>query len=549
MSEDAREFFAVCQPGLESWLADELRALGLEPTPDEGGCSFSGDLAALYAANLRLRIATRVLARVTDFHAGHFIDLEKHVAEVPWEDGLPHGCALSIDAVSYRSKLYHEGAIAERVGNIIGERIGARPAGEDEVGQTIHVRMVANHCTVSLDSSGELLHRRGYRQELTKATLRETLAASLVAFSGWDKKSALLDPMCGSGTIAIEAAMLARNIAPGRNRKFAFMDWPDFDKTVWRRLLLEADTETRRDCPPIYASDRDAGAIEICKANAKRAGVLSNITFTNCALSSVAIPAGPLQIVTNPPYGERIEGDGDLRNLYAALGNYFRSRENARLTFISNNPKWTGNTGCRCELSGKLSNGSIPIRFTRALDVAEVDDEQLLGEAGGHGFMGDDFCIVVDVEKQEARVWRNGEKLKTYSVSTARLGMGEVENSNMTPRGWHKIAERIGGDQPLGAEFKSRVPTGRVLAEDEWQSPSITRDVITTRILWLRGIEDGRNSGPGVDTHARYIYFHGTAHEELIGHPASAGCVRLKNRDIAELFDLLGDTTAYVWLG
>lgn len=549
MNEDARDYFAVCPPGLEPWLADELRVLNLQPSMDEGGCEFGGELADLYRANLQLRTATRVLARMDEFHAGHFSELEKRTAAIPWEKLLPRGCALDVEAVCYRSRLYHEKGVAQRVEKIVTARTGAHPPAENETAQTLLVRIVANQCTLSLDSSGASLHKRGYRQELTKATLRETLATALLAFSGWDGKSALLDPFCGSGTIAIEAALRSRNIAPGRHRTFAFMEWPGFDKAAWRKLLLEADAQVQEEGPKIYASDRDAGAIEIAKANAARAGVAGFIEFSCRALKAVSVSPGPLSIVTNPPYGHRIEGGGDLRNLYASLGNLVRARNETRLTFISSNPRWTGNTGLRCELGPRLSNGSIPIRFARALAAPVVNDRALLGEAATRGLQGDELLLIVDVEKQEVRAWQKGRKIKSCPVSTARRGMGNVEDSFMTPPGWHEVAERIGAGKPIGSEFKRRVHTGRVLPEKEWKAAGLANDAILSRILWLRGLEDGVNRGPGIDSHDRFIYFHGTIHEELLGHPASAGCVRMANRDMVELFDLVGDLRALVWIG
>ena len=545
----AHKFFAACPPGLENWLAYELREIGERPALDEGGCTFEGGLETLYRANLRLRIASRVLARVAEFSAEHFSQLEKRAAAIPWDQLLSNGCAIRVEAVCYRSKLYHEKAVAERIEKILVQKIGARPPAENETPQLVLVRIVADECTVSLDSSGELLHKRGYRQELTKATLRETLAAALIAYSGWDRRTALLDPFCGSGTIAIEAAMLARNISPGRNRKFAFMDWPEFDRPLWEKLLVEAGKQTIAECPPIFASDRDAGAVEIAKANAARAGVLENIEIAHRALKAAATPPGPLFIVTNPPYGHRLEGGGDLRNLYAALGNFVRARNETRLTFISSNPRWTGHTGLRFEIGPRLSNGSIPIRFARALPTPAPDDRKLAAEANRRGLENGGLLIVVDVEKQEARVWQNGRKIRTYVVSTSRRGVGNRDGSNLSPPGWHEIAERIGADKPLGSVFRARKHTGRIVPEKEWKAAREAGDLILSRILWLRGLEDGVNCGPDIDSHERYIYFHGTIHEELLGRPSSAGCVRMANREIVELFDLIGPHQALVWIG
>lgn len=542
--------FAASPPGLEPWLADELRTLALEPTLDEGGCSFSCDAEGLYRANVELRMANRVLVRLAEFHAGHFVELEKQALALNWAAWLPRDVSTRVEATCYRSKLYHEKAVAERIQRALTTRLNATAAAKEAPAQLVLVRIVANVCTISLDSSGELLHRRGYRQELTKATLRETLAASLIAFSGWDRTMPLVDPLCGSGTIAIEAAMLARGIPPGRRREFAFMKWAAFDAAAWRRLLLDLDSRERGPKPAIYASDRDAGAIEIAKANAARAGVADDIVFSCQPLKAAPLPEGPFFLVTNPPYGERLAGTGDLRNLYASLGNVLRKRgPEARLVFISSNPRWTGNTGLRCELGPRLSNGPIPIRFARSLPAATVDDRALRAEAAQRGLQPGEWLLIVDVAKQELRAWHNERMQVRYDVSTARRGVGSREGSLKSPPGWHEIDERIGGDKPIGSVFKQRVHTGRVVPEKQWGTTTEPGDTILSRILWLRGLEEGVNRGPGIDTHDRYVYIHGTIHEDKIGTPASAGCVRMRNRDIVALFESIGAKRTLVWMG
>jgi len=186
------------------------------------------------------------------------------------------------------------------------------------------VRLVHDRCVVSIDASGALLHQRGWRKLAGKAPLRETLAAALLLAGGWDAASPLADPFCGSGTIAIEAALLARRLAPGRGRRFAFMDWPGFDAACWSRGLAEADAAALGSAPPIRASDRDAGAIEAARANADAAGVAFDVDFACRAISDFEPPPGTGWIVSNPPYGVRLRGGGDLRDLYARFGAVLR---------------------------------------------------------------------------------------------------------------------------------------------------------------------------------------------------------------------------------
>lgn len=549
-SSVSAEAFAACAPGLEFLLVRELRALGLSPRPEPGGCTFATDTAGLYRANYFLRTASRVLLRRATFHAGHFGELEKKAATLPWKDWLPAGVPVRVEVASYRSRLWHEGAVAERVFGAIAHRLGATPADDRASGQIVLVRLAANECTVSVDSSGDLLHRRGYRLEVTKASMRETLAAALLLWSGWKPGQALLDPFCGSGTIAIEAALLARGIAPGRLRTFAFERWPSFDKDAWRQVLLEADelARQRANNAPIEGSDRDEGAIAISRSNAERAGVADAIRFEHRPLSAIEPSAPHGWIVTNPPYGERIRG-GDLRNLYDALGRQMRGRFSGwRLALLGANRVLTGHTALRFEQGPRTTNGGIPIHFMRSLDTSSLPDKALLHEARRFGDGGQAIVLVVDLARQELRVFEQGRKTAAWPVSTALNGPGETEGSGCTPTGWHEIAERIGAGAKPGAVFKERLETGRVLPPDAW-SWSAEGDLILTRILWLAGLQDGHNRGGDRDTHARYIYLHGTNQEDLLGQPASAGCVRMANRDIVDLFALIGERRALVWIG
>ena len=187
------------------------------------------------------------------------------------------------------------------------------------------VRLVNDQCIISLDTSGELLHRRGHRLETAKAPLRETLAAGLLLAAGWDDTSPLIDPFCGSGTIAIEAALMARHIAPGKDRHYAFMDWPAFDLHLWQTIYAEASAAELPAAGQILASDGDTGAIRIAQANAERAGVLADIQFSCRSFSAIEPPAGPGWIVTNSPYGVRVSPTHDLRVLYTHLGDVLRS--------------------------------------------------------------------------------------------------------------------------------------------------------------------------------------------------------------------------------
>jgi len=331
------ELFAVCAPGLEPFTEAELRALGADAVRSEpGGVAFRGSLQVLYRANLKLRTATRVLVRLGEFHARDFEQLRQRTSRLPFESCLAPGAAVRITASCSRSRLRHTGAVAERVRLAIGDRLGIEPppggphdpeaSKDQEVPPHVLVRLLHDRCVVSIDASGALLHQRGWRKLAGKAPLRETLAAALLLAADWDAASPLADPFCGSGTIAIEAALLARKLAPGRGRQFAFMEWPGFDAALWSQLLAEAEAAALDTAPAIRASDRDAGAIESARANADAAGVAMDIELACRAISDFEPPPGTGWIVSNPPYGVRLRGAGDLRDLYARFGAVLRRR-------------------------------------------------------------------------------------------------------------------------------------------------------------------------------------------------------------------------------
>ncbi len=375
-------FFVVCPPGLEKVTAAELISLGprtsdsknlrqADLTVEKGGVTFDGDMADLYRANLSLRSANRVLMRVADFRAIGFSELRKKAARVAWEKYLKKGQAVSLRVSCHKSRLYHSAAVAERVVNAIADRMEASPVvvetmdddGDLHQAQIILVRLLHDYCTISVDSSGELLHRRGYRQAVAKAPLRENLAAGILMASGWDQQSPLIDPFCGSGTIPIEAALLARRIPPGIKRSFAFLNWQEFDGDHWEMVRQEAIAQIQDHCPPILASDRDAGAIEMAAANAERAGVLENIRFS-CGAISMIEPAGKGWVVTNPPYGTRISSNKDLRNLYAQMGNILRKKcPGWRTAILTGDPNLLRQTRLDLELTVSTYNGGIPVRL------------------------------------------------------------------------------------------------------------------------------------------------------------------------------------------
>jgi len=236
----------------------------------------------------------------------------------------------------------------------------------------IVARLVHDRCTISVDSSGDLLHRRGYRLATAKAPLRETLAAGMLMAAGWDLAATLIDPFCGSGTIPIEAALMRLGLAPGRGRPFAFMDWPDFDKPLWENLLAEGHGQAPAGRASILASDRDAGAIEAAQANAMRAGVSAEITFTcravSDALGNIQPGSGAGWVVTNPPYGVRVSADKDLRNLYARFGSLLREAcPGWRVAILCSDERLVRQTGLPLDTNLSLVNGGVVVRLARGV--------------------------------------------------------------------------------------------------------------------------------------------------------------------------------------
>lgn len=379
----AMSCFAVTAPGLEALCAAELAALGLGGTAEPGGIAFSGDLAAVARANLWLRTASRVLVRVAEFRATAFYELELHAKRIEWARFLAPGARVSFRVTCKKSKLYHSDAVAQRLEDAVRRAVPnidtTRSTDDDEDGapvagrQLFVVRLLHDTCRVSIDSSGALLHMRGYRQQLAKAPLRETLAAAVLLGAGWTGDAPLTDPMCGSGTIPIEAALIARRIAPGRDRAFAFQRWPNVDAASWSSLVADARAKELARAPvAIVGCDRDEGAIAAARANAARAGVTDDVDLSVQPISALAAADPPGLIAINPPYGVRIGEADRLRNLYAQLGNVARrARAGWSLALLSADRSLERHVGLAFEERFATRNGGIPVRLV----VAEVSAE------------------------------------------------------------------------------------------------------------------------------------------------------------------------------
>lgn len=370
--------FAVTAPGIEEITAAELHGLGvgidrIEP----GGVSFSASPAQLFRLNLQLRTASRLLLRLGSFHARSFPEFERHARALPWHDVLRPGDRVAFRVTSRKSKLYHQGGIAERLAlaaaSAIEELSAVRWPPDDAPAeaelQRLIVRVFRDEVTVSADASGELLHRRGYRQVAGKAPLRETLAAAMLLGAGWTGDRPLVDPFAGSGTIPIEAALLARRIPPGQQRSFACERWPLMTGHKTTTIRSDLTPQALAMVPAtIHARDRDAGAIAACRANAERAGVLGDLDIAQQPISALQLGDVPGALITNPPYGMRIGEAMRLRDLYARLGQLLR-RDGAgwMVGVLIAHPQFERQLGLPLEEKFSTVTGGIRIRFLAGL--------------------------------------------------------------------------------------------------------------------------------------------------------------------------------------
>jgi putative N6-adenine-specific DNA methylase len=358
--------YAITPPGVEALTARELAALGIVPDATEpGGVAFHADLRGVAAANFELRTASRVLVRLGTFHASAFHELERRAGKLPWEAYVPPGSGVSFRVTSRKSKLYHQDGIAERLATASARRVAGAHGSDAGEAQGFVVRLFRDECTVSADASGAHLHQRGYRLATAKAPLRETLAAAMLLAACWEGNVPLVDPMCGSGTIPIEAALIARRVAPGLGRHFAIERWPALEPAIWHTVVARARERVLTRAPaPILGSDRDAGAIEAATANAGRAGVLDDIAFRRGAISALDPPPGPGIVVTNPPYGVRVGRTRELRDLYARLGQVLRHRcPGWKVALLSARAELARETGLELSAAFSTTHGGLRVRL------------------------------------------------------------------------------------------------------------------------------------------------------------------------------------------
>ena len=338
------EIFLVATPGLEPALHAEAVERGFaDARLVEGGVALTGGWADVWRANLELRGPTRVLVRIASFRAMHLAQLDKRARKVPWGEFLRADVPVVVEATCRKSKIYHAGAAAQRVATAIREELGA-PI-RDDADVRVMVRIEDDLATISIDTSGESLHKRGHKEAINRAPMRETMASLFLRQCGFGGTEPVLDPMCGSGTFVIEAAEIATGLKPGRSRSFAFEQLVGFDAAAWRALKASGAataTELR-----FHGSDRDAGAVGMSRENAERAGVSGITTFTQLDIADLTPPDGPPGLVIiNPPYGTRIGDKSALQALYAQFGKVMKQRfKGWRVALITTDPGLAKQTG------------------------------------------------------------------------------------------------------------------------------------------------------------------------------------------------------------
>lgn len=354
---DDYTIFMACLPGFEPLLLAEAQELGLRGAKAlAGGVEVSGGMAELARANRESRIASRVLLRVGEFRALHLAQLDKRARKLPWADWLRADVPVRVEASCTKSRIYHQKAAAQRIERAIADLVGAPLAAD---GLRVMLRIDDDLATISLDTSGEGLHKRGFKQFTGKAPLRETMAAAFLRQMGYDGSQAVLDPMCGSGTFVLEAAEIAAGLAPGRARDFAF------EHFAAARDLPPQPAPNRAPERCYFGFDRDQGAIQGARANAERAGLSDWTSFTCQPVSALTRPdCAPGLVMVNPPYGGRIGNIGQLYGLYASLGKVLVEQfQGWRVGLVTTEAKLAHATGLKLEAGAPIPHGGMKVRL------------------------------------------------------------------------------------------------------------------------------------------------------------------------------------------
>ena len=365
--------FAAVPRGAEDLAATELAALGINNAkPGRGGVAFHTDRSGLYRANLWLRTASRLLVQLAVFPCSSQSELYAGVFAIAWQGLITPEMTLAVDCSLRDSVLTHSGFVALKTKDAIVDRIreacGSRPNVDTTSPDVrINVHLHRNICTISLDSSGDSLDRRGYRLERNEAPMRETLAAAVVALTGWDGTIPLADPMCGSGTIPVEAALMAAHIPPGLQRQFGFQRWLDFDSELWESICADAESGIRRlPVGLITGYDLDNRALLLAGRNSAKAGLEGQIHFFHAALQEFRPEGDKGVVIINPPYGKRLGEEDDLRELYCQIGDIMKKYCRGWTGYVlTGNLELAKYIGLKASRRYVLFNGAIECRLLK----------------------------------------------------------------------------------------------------------------------------------------------------------------------------------------
>lgn len=361
--QQTADFFAIAAPGLERPCAAELAALGLaEVAAGPGGAAWRGRLADLYRASLHARIASRLLVRLAAFRCRDFPELYRRAARLPWGAFLRPGAPLRLRVTCRTSRLMHSERVEATLREAVGQALGAPAPDAADDGQLVLVRIVDDLVELSVDSSGELLHRRGQRTSVAAAPLRETLAAGVLALLGWHGERPLADPLCGTGTFLLEGALLASGRAPGLERDFAFMNWPGWRPGLWAELCRQARA-AEHPCPvEISGSDAAPTSLEAARANLERGGAAELVTLRHLPLAELPEQPGGGLVVCNPPYGKRLAAGTNLESWYARFGRDLRrAYPGWQLAFLCPEPALAKASGLPLRELARLDNGGLRV--------------------------------------------------------------------------------------------------------------------------------------------------------------------------------------------
>lgn len=374
MSENHIIYFATCPVGCETFLADELTNLGFsEVEADKNGVYFKGNKMDGPKACLYSRLASRILVPITDFYAQTQDQLYRNALKVPWEEFLSSLNTFAIHGIGTNAEIKHSGFLALKVKDALVDRmrkqVGKRPTvNKQNPDVRIVVRLNQNTVSLSLDLSGISLHKRGWRKHVGEAPLKESLASTLLMASGYNKSTPLLDPMCGSGTLLIEAAEMALNLAPGRRLTFGFESWPTFPRIMRSEFnQLRRDEKNKRpdtEIAPVFGIDNNPLALGYSRENVKQAGLEEYITIESGDALKAKFENDGTLLVTNPPYGERIEMDEeDLLELYRTLGKNWLDIGNGKIAVFCAHPRFRKSFGLKPGKIYDMFNGPIKTRL------------------------------------------------------------------------------------------------------------------------------------------------------------------------------------------